>query len=90
MTSIRTCRVPGRGIFINSYHAGLQIFAVRTNGPGMPCGAVPGGRPALFRHVSRFWFRGLCGLLLHVRGNFAAGHLVAEGRHKEILANDED
>ena len=23
-------------------------------------------------------------------GNFAAGHLVAEGRHKELLADDED
>ena len=88
MMRIRPYRDPGRGIFMNSYHTGLQIIAVRTNGPGIPCGAVPGGGPALFRHVSRFCFRGLCGLLLHVRGNFAAGHLVAEGRHKEILADD--
>ena len=43
MTSIRLYRVPGRGVFINSYHPGLQIFAVRTNGPGIPCGAVPRG-----------------------------------------------
>lgn len=34
MTSIRPYIVPGRGIFMNSYHTGLQIFAVRTNGPG--------------------------------------------------------
>ena len=42
MTSIRPYIVPGRGIFINSYHTGLQIFAVLTNGPGIPYGAVPG------------------------------------------------
>ena len=70
MTSIRPYIVPGRGILIYSYHTGLQIFAVRTNGPGIPCGAVPGGGPALFRHVSRFCFRGLCVLLPYVRGNF--------------------
>ena len=46
--------------------------------PAYHAALSPGGRPALFRHVSRFCFRGLCGLLLHVRGNFAAGHLVAE------------
>ena len=78
MMSIRSYRVPGRGILIYSYHTGLQIFAVRTNGPSIPCGAVPGSGPALFRHVSCFCFRALCSLLLHVRGNFAAGHLVAE------------
>ena len=85
MTSIRPYRVPGRGIFMNSYHTGLQIFAVLTNGPGIPYGAVPGGGPALFRHVSPFCFRGICVLLLHVRGNFSAGHLVAEDGTKKYL-----
>ena len=45
MMRIRPYRDPGRGIFMNSYHTGLQIIAVRTNGPGIPCGAVPGGGP---------------------------------------------
>lgn len=33
MTSIRPYIVPGRGILIDSYHTGLQIFAVRPMAP---------------------------------------------------------
>ena len=42
MMSIRPYRVLGRGIFINSYHTGLQIFAVRTNGPAYHAALSPG------------------------------------------------
>ena len=42
MTSIRPYRVPGRGIFMNSYHTGLQIFAVLTNGPAYHTALSPG------------------------------------------------
>ena len=42
MMSIRPYRVPGRGILIDSYHTGLQIFAVRPMAPAYHAALSPG------------------------------------------------
>ena len=68
MTSIRPYRVPGRGIFMNSYHTGLQIFAVRTNGPGIACGAVPGGAGLRYSAMSPAFASGVSAAFCSMSG----------------------